>query len=339
MLARVAATVHPHHRIVDLDEIGVVGAVLDLHLLRRIDREWGIDLRAPHALGGLLDEKPVLLPAVSQRPLCTPMLGHIDPHRDDVLRLALAVPEERGCPGQEAAGALLGDPVVLRRSGCLPGQEIGEDATHGLHLLRQEQEIPEGTPAHFVGRVARGDLAGPVEPGDAALPVEHRDQRRDRIQHGGDEVRLALHDLLRRGGEGDLLGHYQPGRPALELHCPAGDPDQRHRAVLPSMTPDHGMSLCARFDDLESLLEQRYVLRGPEVVQGQLEELIPAVAVLLHGGAVDVEQAEGLEIEDPHGQRAVLEVESLAGFLLRGRVAARILHPGQRSFAGAAAHL
>ena len=49
-------------------------------------------------------------------------------------------------------------------------------------LFREQQTVPHPYPGHFLERVARDSLAGPVESYDTPLVVEHDDKRVDHIE-------------------------------------------------------------------------------------------------------------------------------------------------------------
>jgi hypothetical protein len=59
---------------------------------------------------------------------------------------------------------------------------------------------------------------------------------------------------------------------------------------------------------------QRNLLRGPDVEDGQAAEFVAAVAVLTNCGLVDGEEALDLPIEDPHGHGVTLEDDPLLVF-------------------------
>ena len=76
-------------------------------------------------------------------------------------------------------------------------------------------------------------------------------------------------------------------------------------AVFQPVTPPAGQRQAASPGD--RILEARHILRRTDVLKGHTQELFAAIAVMDGGCMIDLQEAQGLPVEHPHGQRVVLK--------------------------------
>ncbi len=133
-------------------------------------------------------------------------------------------------------------------------------------------------------------------------------------------------DLLLGGAAlGDVLGDDQPRHPALERESVTCHLHVDQRGVLLLVLPDSEVARAR--SDLSDFADQRRDVPGrADVLDRHLQELFAGVSVVPNRSVVDLEKAQGLDVEKPLRQRAVLEQDAIARLIL----AQRPLRPAMR---------
>ena len=111
---------------------------------------------------------------------------------------------------------------------------------------------------------------------------------------------------------GHVDGDDQPRAAAGRLELERRHLGLEDRAILLAMVEDP--TLAVRWQHLERLAHARQLIGGTDLGDGHGQELIAREAVVRDGGLIDVDEAQRLEVVDPHRQRVA--VEELAVTLL-----------------------
>ena len=99
--------------------------------------------------------------------------------------------------------------------------------------------------------------------------------------------------------------------PARQLDRVGSDLHVHQLAVRLAVPPDVGGRRGAFGEPVQPLVESRSLLGRADVEDRHAQELVARVAVPLHGGVVDGEEAQGLRIEDPHRLWAGVEEQAV----------------------------
>ncbi|EWS64229.1 hypothetical protein Y695_02529 [Hydrogenophaga sp. T4] len=182
------------------------------------------------------------------------------------------------------------------------------------------KDVPDDVTQHVLRRRHAHQAGGPVVGIHQALIGSGRHER---VGHAAEHVlqqpvggvALQLHPLL----GGHVIDQADPGRPPFKFDVASGDLHVNHATVLQPVGPGasdlvcHGRCLQLRLHDALQPVHQ--IGRGHHR-QAHRQELIAAVAVVRHGGVVDGEKLQRLQIDHPHRLRVVLEQQPVASFAI-----------------------
>ena len=99
---------------------------------------------------------------------------------------------------------------------------------------------------------------------------------------------------------------------------PTRDRSREDGPVLSSVTPLLGCSWALR-SRIERLPKQFWYVRlGTNLESRQVQELLPGIAIVLHGGIIDVKADVAYSVDNPHGMRIGNEWQTEQFALWRG---------------------
>lgn len=267
------------------------------HVLDAMDDERRPPVRARHR--GVDRAPPALLPAAARGLRAT---DRVALHRQHVGAAEILDARERGAHVAHAVGVGVGGVV----------REDVEQAA-ALELLAGRHRRLEIRLAHrddlvLARREHRVAARGALE--ERAVVAARRVGLAPRLALACERLltlvlgALALADVLRE----------REHRPApVELDRVPRDLDREEPPVLRAMAPLAG-TLHADARERDRLAQRRDLLGRADVGDRHREELVAGVAVVLHGGGVDLEEAQRLAVVDPGGLRVVREQQPVLRF-------------------------
>ena len=235
---------------------------------------------------------------------------------------------------------------VLHGKGLVPLPHATDEARARADRATAVHEAPAGDVLH-PGRMPREKpkdgghrVVHPDLPEDPALDLADRlDQGVRRLR---EQLRLDQDPHHREMGRvmpfralplRHIMDQDEPRPPSEGPDLGREDFDVEGRPVLLAVPPKSDQAV-RRLQVLQGLPKVRDVLGRTDVLDRHVEEFRPRESVDLEGGFDHVQEAKGLRVEDPHGQRAFLE-EDAVGLRLPGRLVFRwprfALHPASRT--------
>ena len=263
-------------------------------------------------LRGLLDDA-----AETRLLLLAPLaLADVDRQADQSFDLPLVVAEGEARGEEGPRPAVAGEGQL--RLGARVGREAGAVGTvHSIGGLGRE-DLLVGPADGGLAADAGDPFPLAVDEEEAAVAVLDEHHRRHAVEDRLEEALLAFQLGRQALALADVLGERQPRRSTLVDDVLSGDEDGHQGAVLALVAPEPGRAHLAELPRSDVGDDGGDVLRRVDVAEGHGEELLAAVAVLVDRRRVDLEEAQGLDVEDPHRNRVGGEEEAgLRGGVVR----------------------